>query len=432
MATKTEESIVVVLYQDYDHGGGGNLGGGLAFCKHRASPANGDREEGNQCMLWSESSPTRIHVKANKRKQKSKRKASPPDSPRLLKKRPPLTELTNIAPNSIHERKHSSASPPPSTAPVAIVDDQHLDCDDGMMGSYLKGINQSDPESEISASSVASSQGFELRKWSSMYKHLRSLEVKHNSRPIANYVETVQKDIQANMRQVLVDWLVEVAEEYKLVSDTIYLSVSYLDRYLSSECVGRNKLQLLGVSCMLIASKYEDLNPPRVEDFCYITDNTYTKKEVLDMETDVLKCLKFDTRSPTAKTFLRILTRAAQDKDSSNDGDIRLDYLSSYLCELSLLEYACVRFLPSVVAASAVFLSRFIIHPEQHPWSSSLQLNSGYDPADLKDCVFAIHGFAVNIKGSYLRGVRDKFTQHKFKHVAATLVPPPEIPLELF
>lgn len=56
------------------------------------------------------------------------------------------------------------------------------------------------------------------------------------------------------MREILVDWLVEVAEEYKLVSDTIYLTISYIDRYLSSHAVDRNKLQLLGVCCMLIAS----------------------------------------------------------------------------------------------------------------------------------------------------------------------------------
>lgn len=73
-------------------------------------------------------------------------------------------------------------------------------------------------------------------------------------RPLANFIETVQKDVTANMRGILVDWLVEVAEEYKLVSDTFYLTVSYIDRFLSSNAINRQRLQLLGVSCMLIAS----------------------------------------------------------------------------------------------------------------------------------------------------------------------------------
>lgn len=73
-------------------------------------------------------------------------------------------------------------------------------------------------------------------------------------RPLTNYVEKVQTDISENMREILVDWLVEVAEEYRLVSDTLYLAVAYVDRFLSFRALSRNKLQLLGVCCMLIAS----------------------------------------------------------------------------------------------------------------------------------------------------------------------------------
>lgn len=67
-------------------------------------------------------------------------------------------------------------------------------------------------------------------------------------------MESVQNDVTANMRSILVDWLVEVAEEYKLVADTLYLTISYVDRFLSANALNRQKLQLLGVSCMLIAS----------------------------------------------------------------------------------------------------------------------------------------------------------------------------------
>lgn len=73
-------------------------------------------------------------------------------------------------------------------------------------------------------------------------------------RPLPVYIERVQTDINSHMRGILVDWLVEVAEEYKLVSDTLYLSVSYIDRFLSLNSLNRQKLQLLGISAMLIAS----------------------------------------------------------------------------------------------------------------------------------------------------------------------------------
>jgi cyclin-A len=93
-------------------------------------------------------------------------------------------------------------------------------------------------------------------------------------------MDTIQNDINQNMRGILVDWLVEVAEEYKLSSENLYLSTNYVDRFLSVIPVLRGKLQLVGVSCMLIASKYEEIFAPQVEDFVYITDNTYTAEEV--------------------------------------------------------------------------------------------------------------------------------------------------------
>jgi len=63
-----------------------------------------------------------------------------------------------------------------------------------------------------------------------------------------------QPDITYNMRAVLVDWLVEVVEEYKMTNETLYLAVSYIDRFLSSMSVIRSKLQLVGTAAMFIAA----------------------------------------------------------------------------------------------------------------------------------------------------------------------------------
>ena len=79
-------------------------------------------------------------------------------------------------------------------------------------------------------------------------------QVDPKRRPLPDYIEKVQKDVSPNMRGILVDWLVEVAEEYRIVSDTLYLTVSYIDRFLSFNVLNRQRLQLLGVSAMLIAS----------------------------------------------------------------------------------------------------------------------------------------------------------------------------------
>ncbi|KAJ9674297.1 hypothetical protein PVL29_023695 [Vitis rotundifolia] len=244
-----------------------------------------------------------------------------------------------------------------------------------------------------------------------IYEYLHRMEMEPKRRPLNDYIEKVQKDVSHNMRGILVDWLVEVAEEYKLVSDTLYLTISYIDRFLSSNALNRQKLQLLGVSSMLIAAKYEEISPPHVEDFCYITDNTYTKEEVVKMEADILKSLNFEMGNPTIKTFLRRFTRIAQ--ENYKTPNLQLEFLGYYLAELSLLDYGCVKFLPSMVAASVIFLSRFTLRPKMHPWCSSLQHHSGYKPSELKECVLIIHDLQLSRRGGSLVAVREKYKQHK-------------------
>jgi len=65
---------------------------------------------------------------------------------------------------------------------------------------------------------------------------------------------TKQPDITFPMRSILVDWLIEVSEEYKLNTETIFLAVNYIDRFLSYMSVQRARLQLVGTACMFIAA----------------------------------------------------------------------------------------------------------------------------------------------------------------------------------
>lgn len=261
-----------------------------------------------------------------------------------------------------------------------------------------------------------------------IYMHLRMAEVKR--RPTTNFMETMQKDISPAMRGILIDWLVEVAEEYKVMPDTLYLTVTYIDRFLSCNTVSRQQLQLLGVSCMLIASKYEEICAPQVEEFCYITDNTYRREEVLEMERSILRELKFELTTPTTKTFLRRFIRAAQASCKAFP-NLVLEFLGNFLAELTLAEYSFLGYLPSMVAASAVFLAKLTLDPSSHPWDATLQHYTGYKAEDLNKCVRHIHHLQTNTKSCTLPAIREKYRQHKFKCVA-TLTPPLELPSEFF
>ncbi|KAL0559745.1 hypothetical protein IC582_000112 [Cucumis melo] len=266
----------------------------------------------------------------------------------------------------------------------------------------------------------------------SIYNHLRSLEMELHMKFLPNNIENAHNGDSGltftRWREILVDWLVEVAEEYKLVSDTLYLTISHMDRYLSWHVVDRNNLQLLGVCCMLIASKHEEISPPHVEDFCYITDNTYTKEQVLNMEREVHRFLTCEG-APTVKVFLRIFTKVSLENWKAPD--VEFELLICYLAELSLLDHRCAQLLPSKVAASAIFLSRFTIQPGEHPWCLALQHYTGYRPSELKECILAIHDLQLNRKGSSLRAIRNKYKENKFRRVAE-LSSPSEIPADYF
>ncbi|WCJ33298.1 CYCLIN A3 4 [Euphorbia peplus] len=323
------------------------------------------------------------------------------------KNRVVLGELPNLSNSVVAPRKKKVTKPKPkgkrAIANVPTKDDSDGRCPDDpqICGAYASDI----------------------------YEYLLQLEADPKKRPLPNYIETVQKDVSANMRGILVDWLVEVAEEYKLISDTLHMTISYVDRFLSLNVLNRHKLQLLGVSSMLIASKYEEINPPKVEDFCYITDNSFTKEEVVKMEADILESLKFELGSPTIKTFLRKHTRVAQ--EDYKNLNLQLEFLGYYFAELSLLDYNCVKLLPSLVAASAIFLARFVIRPKMHPWSRSLEQCTGYRSCDLKECVLILHDLYLSRRGGGLHAVRDKYKKHKFKCVA-TMPSSPEIPASFF
>lgn len=120
-----------------------------------------------------------------------------------------------------------------------------------------------------------------------MYEHFREKEIMTSVRPL--FMES-QSHINERMRSILVDWLVEVHLKFKLVPETLYLTVNLIDRYLERKEVSRPKLQLVGVTSLLIASKYEEIYPPELRDLVYICDRAYSRNEVCQRRYDLSVC----------------------------------------------------------------------------------------------------------------------------------------------
>ena len=89
-----------------------------------------------------------------------------------------------------------------------------------------------------------------------------------------------------------------------MVPETLYLTVHIIDRFLAEKQVRRSKLQLVGVSALLVASKYEEIYPPELRDLVYITDRAYNKQEILEMENQICVTLDYNLTMPTTHSFL--------------------------------------------------------------------------------------------------------------------------------
>ncbi|CAJ1048697.1 G1/S-specific cyclin-D1 [Xyrichtys novacula] len=130
------------------------------------------------------------------------------------------------------------------------------------------------------------------------------LRAEENCLPSPNYFKCVQKEIVPKMRKIVATWMLEVCEEQKCEEEVFPLAMNYLDRFLSVEATRKTRLQLLGATCMFLASKMKETVPLTAEKLCIYTDNSVQPGELLQMELLVLNKLKWDLASVTPHDFI--------------------------------------------------------------------------------------------------------------------------------
>ncbi|KZV32909.1 hypothetical protein F511_01420 [Dorcoceras hygrometricum] len=215
-----------------------------------------------------------------------------------------------------------------------------------------------------------------------------------------NYME-IQKEITPQMRGILINWLIEVHMKFDLMEETLFLTVLLLDRYLSLEIIKKNEMQLVGLTALLLASKYEDFWHPRVTDLISISAETYTRDQVLKMEKEMLRKLKFRLNEPTLYVFMLRFIRAAQ-------ADTKLKNLAFYLIEICLVEYEALSYKPSMLCASAIYLARCTLRITP-PWTLLLAKHARYEESQIRECAEMILKFHKSSKTNLLKVTYDKY-----------------------
>jgi len=221
------------------------------------------------------------------------------------------------------------------------------------------------------------------------------------------------------MRAILVDWLVEVHLKFKLMPETLYLTVNVIDRYLAKKQVTRKNLQLVGVTAMLIASKYEEIWAPEVRDFVYISDRAYTREQILQMEKMMLNDLAFHLTVPTVWPFMNRFLKAC-------GSDRQTGMVAGYLVELALVDYQMVKYKPSQLACAAVYAANAALGHERMPYA--MERHSGFSESDIKDCARDLVRLMEKAPRANLVAVNKKYGSTKFMEAALTPVPSDLLP----
>ncbi|KAI9171968.1 G2/mitotic-specific cyclin-B [Paramyrothecium foliicola] len=273
-----------------------------------------------------------------------------------VRKKAHKVDAENKVPSETQSDKTTSAPSPkaeddaksafPITAEVKALDDEDLD-DPLMVAEYATEI----------------------------FEYLRDLEVK--SIPNPNYMSH-QDDLEWKMRGILVDWLIEVHTRFHLLPETLFLAVNIIDRFLSEKVVPLIRLQLVGITAMFIASKYEEVLSPHVENFKRIADDEYDESEILSAERFVLSTLNYDLSYPNPMNFLRRVSKA-------DNYDFQSRSIGKYLMEISLLDYRFMPYRPSHIAAAAMYLSRLML--DRGEWDQTIAYYAGYTEEEVEPVV---------------------------------------------
>lgn len=235
-----------------------------------------------------------------------------------------------------------------------------------------------------------------------IFNYLHTLEVK--LRPNPRYMEA-QTELKWNMRSILIDWLVQVHSRFNLLPETLFLTVNYIDRFLSKRKVSLSRFQLVGAVALFIAAKYEEINCPSVNEIAYMVDHAYSVEDILRAERFMIDVLEFEMGWPGPMSFLRRTSKA-------DDYDFETRTLAKYFLEITVMDYRFVGSPPSWLAAGAHYLSRLLLNRGE--WTAAHMYYSGYTADQLRPLAYALLDACRNPEEHH-KSIYEKYQERRFR-----------------
>ena len=248
------------------------------------------------------------------------------------------------------------------------------------------------------------------------------VEEKKGIIPMPDYTYmTRQTEINEKMRSILVDWLIDVHFKFGFTDETLFMTVSIIDRYLSISQVSRTNFQLLGITALMIACKHEEIDLPKIDDFIYITDNAYKKNEVIKMEFEVLSKLNFAFLYPSPIKFFEYLS-------FNFNFDKKHHMMGKYLMESFLLEVKNTKYKPSIIACACAYIVMKFFKMKNYQESYNkkfytLEENKDkYSEHNIKECAKDICLLVDNISKTNYQACVKKYSKPEQEKVAVIIM----------
>lgn len=166
------------------------------------------------------------------------------------------------------------------------------------------------------------------------------------------------------MRSILIDWLIDIHRKFKITEPAIYLAIQIIDKILEKIPVAKHRFQLLGITALFIASKYEDIYPPALSDFAFVCADAYTEEDILLMEANILKELKFSLMFVSPFNLLEPYFEESKFflfNISLENIPMKARCLIQYLQNLVLISDKMVKFSSSEKSAASIFLASKVL-----------------------------------------------------------------------
>ncbi|ODQ80805.1 hypothetical protein BABINDRAFT_161014 [Babjeviella inositovora NRRL Y-12698] len=239
-----------------------------------------------------------------------------------------------------------------------------------------------------------------------IFNYMHELEIKLC--PDARYMEH-QDELQWGMRGVLIDWIVQVHGRFNLLPETLFLTINYMDRFLSKRKVSLSRFQLVGIVALFIAAKYEEINCPLIHEIAYMVDNSYTVDDLLKAERFMIDVLEFEMGWPGPMSFLRRTSKA-------DDYDYETRTLAKYFLEITIMEPRLVACQPSWLAAGSHYLSRRLLN--RGTWTPAHVYYSGYTESQLRPLAQLLLEACRNPEVHH-KAIYNKYLERRYRRSAA-------------